>query len=325
MMADGWRLAVVLLLQAASAQYAANIAVLAESHSVPTLSVAAAAEAVKPALERNGAEEALINSKRSSNIHSKLDSSNVVGRHPRPTREVYRRTALAYGAATVVIMPIIESSHVHWLLRPLGLPSVVLEAVLRAWGALSDFRNRHVFNFLCAHEVATDIVSDVVAQAVTADAQPPSSRSKGKLALDWRRVGRSTSAAMLSDDFPFLLWSRGIWAVFEHLVRAVRASSRLSPATIGRLTSPLAVAVAKTAVTQLAYEPLSSGVYLVLQALMRGEGRRGAAAELRAKLLTAWRDGFGCRALHAARPNPTGALRARSAQPHRAARRVSAP
>ena len=98
---------------------------------------------------------------------------------------------LTYVAATAVIMPIVEPQHVGWALNalPLAVPTAISAAVVAAWTWLTNLRNRNLFAFLCSHEIFNDVCSDVVAQAVTADKE-----SGGILHLDWRRVGRSTSA-----------------------------------------------------------------------------------------------------------------------------------
>ena len=242
-----------------------------------------------------GFEEALLlnsvqtGERADSFVNTKIHDTRLGRRHPgSPTSRIYRNTAAAYAAATVVIMPIITPPHVAWLLRPLGLPQYVVQGVLGMWGQLTAFRDRHLFSFLCAHEVCTDVVSDVVAQAVTVDTM---ARGDTLLSLDWRRVGRSTTSAMLSDDFPFLLWSRLVWSLFDRLKAAICAS-RLPSGIAHWLVSPLPLAFAKMVTTQVVYEPVSSGAYLLLQSLLRGDGWQGALNELSAKLGTAWRDGL---------------------------------
>ena len=75
-------------------------------------------------------------------------------------------------------------------------------------------------------------------------------------------------------------------------MRARLRASSLSPRLAALLTSSTAVAVGKTAVTQLVYETTSNALYLALQSAMRGGGLRGVVAELKQKLLGVWLDGL---------------------------------
>ena len=110
------------------------------------------------------------------------------------------------------------------------------------------------------------------------------------MCLDWRRLRRSTVAAVLSDDLPFVLWAAVLWRGFERLQGWVAASS-LSAGLKRVLVHPVATSIAKTILTQTFYETVSTGLYLALQALLRGEGGGRAAAEVRAKFWSAWTDG----------------------------------
>jgi hypothetical protein len=42
------------------------------------------------------------------------------------------------------------------------------------------------------------------------------------MVVDWQRVPRSTAASLLSDDFPFLIWSKYLWDVCATGARRLR-------------------------------------------------------------------------------------------------------
>jgi hypothetical protein len=198
---------------------------------------------------------------------------------------VLKRTAYLYAAITVALSPLMDPGLVSKMLAGMHLPVAVRRVVLAVCGALSALRSKHTLAVLLSHEVITDVTADVMAQAVAA-------REAGvRMAIDWKRVPKSTLSSLLSDDFPFLVWSRYLWVASERVVANLRAS-RLSPRLVQLLTNPLSATVVKTAITQVVYETTSNGVYLSMQALLRGGGRRGVAAELRNKFFSVWRDGL---------------------------------
>lgn len=221
-------------------------------------------------------------------------------------RSVYRRTAAFYAGCTALLMPLWEPRHVQALLEALRLPPPARSALLGAASAVYSVRQSHMLPCLLAHEVITDVSADVTAQAFEAQGaaleaaeegeEPPRDGSAGPpapalVSLDWRRVLRSTSASLVSDDFPFLLWSRSLWVLSERLVARLRGAKNLPPRLVAFLTHGLSISVAKMVVTQLLYESASNALYLSLQALMRGMGWRGARQELRDKFFKCWRDG----------------------------------
>lgn len=201
------------------------------------------------------------------------------------TSVMYAQTALAYAGATAVLMPIIETRH---------LAAITPKAshLLAFWSALTALRDQHLFGFLCAHEVVNDLASDVLAQAFTLDREDTIPKEDKRLVLDWRRVTRSMSSAFLSDDLPFLMWSKLLWSFSEWAEVALRTSSSLPGRLVATLTHPLGMATVKMVITQLVYEPVSSAAYLACQALLKGKGWKGARAELKAKMWTAWTDGL---------------------------------
>lgn len=205
------------------------------------------------------------------------DEDVAVGPGLRVSR-IYSCLGIWYALGTVILLPLVEARHLAML--PL-MPSVV-----GGWSTFASFRDRNLFTFLCAHEVMNDICSDVVAQAYTLQQATETSTSEQRLAIDVRRVARSTSSAMLADDFPFLAWSRFLHDAFLHYL------ARLPAGVSTVLARPFIQAFTKMVVTQLVYEPVSSGGYLVIQALLKGRSWRGAVSELRRKLYGAWRNGL---------------------------------
>lgn len=198
---------------------------------------------------------------------------------------VLKRTAYLYAGITLALSPLMEPRLVSRLLTGLHIPEAVRRVVVAVCGALNALRSKHTLAVLLSHEVITDVTADVMAQAVAA-------REAGvRMAIDWKRVPRSTMSSLLSDDFPFLVWSRYLWIASERMVADLRAS-QLSPRLVRLLTNPVSVTVVKTAITQVVYETTSNGVYLSMQALLRGGGWRGVAAELRKKFFSVWRDGY---------------------------------
>lgn len=201
------------------------------------------------------------------------------------TSVLYAQTAVAYAGATAVLMPIVEPQHLAALLPKAS-------GFLTFWSALAALRDQYLFGFLCAHEVINDLASDVLAQAVTIDRKKTIPREERRVSLDWRRVMRSMSSAMISDDLPFLAWSKILWSLSEMAAAKLRASSSLPVRLVSALTHPLGMATAKMFITQLVYEPVSSGAYLAIQALLKGQGWKGVRKELKEKLWTAWTDGL---------------------------------
>ncbi|KAJ1641203.1 hypothetical protein T492DRAFT_853393, partial [Pavlovales sp. CCMP2436] len=214
------------------------------------------------------------------------------------TRSIYRRTAGFYAGCTAVLMPLWEPKHVDSLLRTVRSPKLVRNGVLGAASAVYNVRQKHMIPCLLVHEVITDVSADVTAQAFelefgddkdddddeaavspaarvpepVAEAEVEAASGEKRLVLDWKRVGRSTTVALMSDDFPFLLWSRGLWVLSERLTTRVKKNPKLSPGTVRALTHPLTISVGKMIITQLVYESTSNALYLSLQALFRGMG-----------------------------------------------------
>mmetsp|Transcript_3874 Transcript_3874/g.8139 ORF Transcript_3874/g.8139 Transcript_3874/m.8139 type:complete len:261 (+) Transcript_3874:3-785(+) len=214
-----------------------------------------------------------------------------------------QRAAAMYSTVTVLLSPLFETDRLTWLLNKLGLPPAISNVILGLSQPINSFRERHTLGVLMCHEVFTDVVADVFAQAIAAegvdaDEKPgdahgavgASSREGGGFAISWPRTARSAAAALISDDIPFLAWSRFLWLGSERFVAAVQRSS-LSPATVRAITHPIAVSVGKTAITQLMYESLSNAVYLSLQAAFRREGFAGVVRELKSKFFRSWIDG----------------------------------
>ncbi|KAG8461879.1 hypothetical protein KFE25_013898 [Diacronema lutheri] len=200
-------------------------------------------------------------------------------------RGVHRRTAGFYAGCTAVLMPLWEPRHVQSLVSTLRLPPPVGAALMAGASGVYHARQRHMLPCLLAHEVITDVSADITAQAFEAGAP------RSPFELDWRRVLRSTSVSLISDDFPFLLWSRALWVVTERLAHRLRASRSLSPRLVAFLTNRLTVSVGKMIVTQVVYESASNALYLALQAAFRGMGWNGVLTELRHKFFKCWCDG----------------------------------
>jgi hypothetical protein len=209
-----------------------------------------------------------------------------VGLHHPGTRMgmLYARLGAAYAVATVLFLPL--SGH------SASVPASKVMPAVAAWLTFTRFRERHLFPFLCAHEIMNDVCSDIVAQAYSLRRKPQCSKMHKRLVIDGRRVIRSASSAMIADDFPFLIWSRLLHSAFVWGVDTIRSSDQLLASALGLLTQPFMQALAKMVVTQVVYEPVSSAGYLAVQALLKGRGWRGAVSEVRQKLYVAWRDGL---------------------------------
>lgn len=212
-------------------------------------------------------------------------------------RSIYRRTVGFYAGCTAVLMPLWEPKHVASLLSALRLPEPVSAVLLSACSGVYNMRQQHMLPCLLAHEVITDVSADITAQTFEVDQALPANKAAAAagaanlVSLDWGRVLRSTSVSLISDDFPFLLWSRGLWIFTERLVKRLRAAKGLPPRLVSVLTHGLTISVGKMVVTQLLYESTSNALYLSLQAVFRGMGWRGVKAELRAKFVKCWLDG----------------------------------
>ena len=101
----------------------------------------------------------------------------------------------------------------------------------------------------------------------------------------------STTAAVISDDLPWLAWTALLWRGGEAVVRAVETSG-LAPSLVSHLTHPLTIASVKMVITQCVYEPASSATYLSVNTVLRGGGLRAVRRELRSKLFGVWRTGL---------------------------------
>ena len=183
------------------------------------------------------------------------------------TSTVYAHTALLYAGATAILMPIVETHHVAAI-----LPTA--KGVVAWWAALVGLRNKFLFGFLCAHELVNDLASDVVAQAYTLDRSKTGDKDQKRLVLDWRRVMRSMSSAMLSDDLPFLIWSRAMWSFSEWATAGLRSSTFIPARLVSIITHPVGMGAIKMIITQLVYEPTSTAAYLAVQVRKRAARRR---------------------------------------------------
>ena len=308
-------LCVLVWLTAAAAQQAAP-------PDTPEPLAAAAASAVETVAAD---EEPTIAAACSSD--SKLGRSSIAS--PRLFRRACWVYGSLTVATSPLVKPSTVETVLKALRLPLGetLRAILLGAC--AW--LYSIRERYEWYILIWHEAFTSTVADVLAQAIEgphedadADAnadghahahahadeqqqqqqqqqqKPPSpsppSPSPSPLQheppVSWRRAARTATVSLMSDDLPFLVWSKLLWEVAEHLKAKVRASVSLSPRMRRWLTHHATVTVAKMAVTQLVYETSSDSAYLAMQAALRGAGLRGVLAELRAKLWTLRKDGL---------------------------------
>jgi hypothetical protein len=188
-----------------------------------------------------------------------------------PRSVVLSKTVASYGFATLACYPLLPPDRVAARLRG-------------PYAALHQLRAEHTLLLFLVHEVVTDIVADVAAQVIAA--------REARMVLDLRRALKTMLCSFLSDDLPFLLWSRLMWVGGERAVVAARASAQLPPRLVAALTHPLGVALAKMCLTQLLYETSSSTAYLALQAVAQGHGARGVARSLRTNLWRVWRDGL---------------------------------
>ena len=167
-------------------------------------------------------------------------------------------------------------------------PKGVRSAAQSTCEALWAFRQSNELAILLSHEAFTGMTADLTAQAIEGrhEGTLPPPRHHRRHLIDWVRVARTTMVSLLSDDLPFLAWSRALWSLAEQARAAVLASSLPRP-LVAFLASPAFVTVGKTAVTQLFYETTSDSAYLAMQAGLRGESM---AAELKAKLWTLRKD-----------------------------------
>lgn len=186
---------------------------------------------------------------------------------------IYAGTAIAVAAASAAVIPAGPTARQQ-------SPGAV-RAALRALRLDNDMAA------LLAHGALADAAADVLAQAVAVD----SARGRTATAdLDWRRVRRSTLAALVSDDIPFLLWARLLHEASHRYVLAARRV--LSPPLARALTHPASLAATKALLSQIVYESATAVAYLGLQAYMRGGGAAEAWAEVRAKFWRVWVDGL---------------------------------
>ena len=215
--------------------------------------------------------------------------------------KLFGRTCGLYALLTVATSPLTEPSGIASALRVLRLPlgASVRSALLSVAAGLYSVRQRFEWAILLWHEAFTSLSADLLAQAIEAPhaeeheaeeeatatvgggdggssggAGADSGRSTGgsggggraERAVDWRRAARTATVSLLSDDLPFLVWSRLIWVWAEKAKAALRTSA-LAPRLIRALTHPATVTVAKTALTQLVYETSSDSAYLAMQVL----------------------------------------------------------
>lgn len=209
---------------------------------------------------------------------------------------LFQRTAWSYAAITVAISPLVEPSGVAKLLSTLRIPDVVHSLVLAPCRQLWKLRDNYEFACLMAHEAITGVTADILAQSIeihkasneapsetdtaaeetkgqesdggddasTRNARADNSRELQPSKLHWQRVARSTVVSLLSDDLPFLVWSKYVWMHTERFAEAVRSSGLPRP-LVRALTNPLSLTLGKTALTQLVYETASDSAYLAMQ------------------------------------------------------------
>ena len=214
--------------------------------------------------------------------------------------KLFGRTCGLYALLTVATSPLTEPSGIASALRVLRLPlgASVRSALLSVAAGLYSVRQRFEWAILLWHEAFTSLSADLLAQAIEAphaeehDAEEEATATVGggdggssggagaasgsgtggggggraERAVDWRRAARTATVSLLSDDLPFLVWSRLIWIWAEKAKAALRTSA-LAPRLIRALTHPATVTVAKTALTQLVYETSSDSAYLAMQVL----------------------------------------------------------
>lgn len=196
----------------------------------------------------------------------------------RPPMGVLRRTWLVWACSSLACNPLlaperVEARVAEWM--PSGCAALI--AVYRVAHGL---RARHTLAILLLHDFMTDVTADITAQVIDA-------RSAGvdSMRINWRRVPRTAIASFISDDIPFLLWSRLLWVGGQRLAAAAQVSELPLVRALGH---PAVLAVAKTVATQLVYETASAAAYLALQAALQG---RSAAGALRRNLRAVWLNG----------------------------------
>ena len=235
---------------------------------------------------------------------SRRDRSLTRGLRSVSQPKLFGRTCGVYALLTVATSPLTEPGGVASALRVLRLPlgGPVRSALLSLAAGLYSVRQRFEWAILMWHEAFTSLSADLLAQAIEsphaevdeaeeergeatatvgagdggssggAGADSGSSTGGGgggggrhtERAVDWRRAARTATVSLLSDDLPFLVWSRLIWLWAEKAKAALRASA-LAPRWIRVLTHHATVTVAKMALTQLVYETASDSAYLAMQ------------------------------------------------------------
>ena len=150
-------------------------------------------------------------------VQDELDEVAVVQGSMAPMT-IMKSTAYLYGAITLLLSPLVDPALVSELLGALHLPGLLRQIILALCRPLHAIRSKHTLAVLLTHEVITDVTADVMAQSFAAH------EAGVRMAIDWKRVPKSTLASLLSDDFPFLIWSRYIWIVGERAVLGLRAS-----------------------------------------------------------------------------------------------------
>lgn len=200
--------------------------------------------------------------------------------------KLFGRTCGVYALLTVATSPLTEPSGVASALRVLRLPlgATVRSALLSLAAGLYSVRQQFEWAILMWHEAFTSLSADLLAQAIegphaeedeaeeergegTATVGAADGGSDGRhaeRAVDWWRAARTATVSLLTDDLPFLVWSRLIWIWAEKAKAALRTSA-LAPRLIRVLTHHATVTVAKMALTQLVYETGSDSAYLALQ------------------------------------------------------------
>ena len=222
-------------------------------------------------------------------------SVDALSRAQSPAWTLLARALGFYVLATVGTSPLMASavpSHIDSFLAGCRAPGCIRYAVDAACKACHHIRDTHESAILIAHEAFTGVTADIVAQAVEHPSENEENpvRVAKRRSLDWRRAGRTTVVSLVSDDLPFLLWSRYLWIGAEQCKASILQSTSLPRWLSKSLTSHVFMTLSKVFVTQLIYETTSDSAYLALQAGLRGGGWRGIMAELKAKLWTLRRD-----------------------------------
>ena len=177
-------------------------------------------------------------------------------------KQLFSLTAINYAAVTIATSPLTEPSGVESVLLGLRVPSALRSVVLAACRFLYRIRQDHTAVILIGHEAFTGMTADVLAQSIegwhhasgessssSAGADGDDNAHDAHDGIDVVRVARTTTVSLVSDDLPFLLWSRYLWLAAERFKASVRGSS-LAPGLVRALTNPVSMTLGKTAITR---------------------------------------------------------------------------